>query len=276
MVGFFWELITMSENDNSEILPVALERKARIAQPPYLKLAEAIRIIEQIYENGGGAADSSMLTKFLNNSVSSSSFARKLQALKGYRLTTGAVAPVTLTDLGLSVVAPKDEQARLLSLKSAAIGPEAFRKAYERLKGKLLPADEYLSNGFQHDLKLPKVVADAWVDVFKSALETAQLLHQRPDGKTQVLEGPSVSASANEGAVELAEKFEPTPPPLVRGTSERSGSQAVEGHSTNITLADGRIATVFIPDRLSQRDANRLKGALTGIAAIIDSMVEED
>ena len=249
------------------------EKKLRISQPPYLKLAEAVRIAEQIYENGGGAADKDLLTRFLNNSISSSSFARKLQALRGYRLTSGTVPPVALTDVGLAIVAPKDEAARLLNLKGAATGPEPFRRAYERLKGKLLPADEYLSNGFQHDLKLPKIVADAWVDVFKAALETANLLHLRPDGKTQVLEGQGAPAQENESALGSVRTEQPVAETKV--SHERPNSLDEDGHSTKITLADGRVATIFIPDRLSARDAGRLKGALSGIAAIIDSMVED-
>ena len=251
------------------------ERKVRIAQPPYLRLSEALRIAEQIYENGGGTADSTMLTRFLNNSISSSSFSRKLQAMKGYRLTSGTSAPVALTEIGLSIVAPKDEQARLTNLKTAATGPEPFRRVYERLKGKLLPADEYVSNTFQHDLKLPKVVADAWVDTFKSALETANLLHLRPDGKIQVLEGPAPVGPPTEEANQVSEREESSPLSSVREVSSRGDLSSSEGHSTKITLADGRVATIFIPDRLTARDAGRLKGALTGIAAIIDSMVDE-
>jgi hypothetical protein len=254
------------------------ERKARIAQPPYLPLREAIRIAEQIYEAGGGTADRDVLTALLNNSVSSSSFVRKLQALRNYRLTSGMVPPVSLTDIGLAIVAPKDEASRSLSLKAAAIGPEPFRRTYERLKGKLLPQDEFLRNTFQHDLQLPKVVADAWVDSFKSALETARLLLPRPDGKIQVLEGASVSAQTDPEP-SMSERKDLSVATQEPGPSSARVDQPLEsrgdGHSTKITLADGRLATIFIPDRLSQRDAGRLKGALVGIAAIIDSMVEE-
>ncbi len=254
----------------------ASDRKPRIAQPPYLQFREAIRIAEQIYEQGGGTADNNLLTVILKNSVSSSSFSRKLQALRLYKLTSSAVVPVSLTEVGLSIVAPKDEAARALNLKSAAIGPEVFRRSYERLKGKLLPQDEFLRNSFMHDLQLPnKVVADAWVDSFKAALETAGLLLARSDGKTQVLEGqtPPVVEPEPKGEErqELSNLLRQDVPPSLERPLDPG-----QGHATKITLADGRLATIFIPDRLSKRDATRLKGALVGIAAIIDSMVEEE
>ncbi len=109
------------------------EKKLRIAQPPYLNLSDAIRIAEQIYEQGGGTADNNLLPVLMKNSNSSSSFARKLQAMKGYRLISSATSPVTLTEIGLAIVAPKDESARLSNMRSAAIGPEPFRRIYERL-----------------------------------------------------------------------------------------------------------------------------------------------
>lgn len=252
------------------------DRKVRISQPPYVSLREAVRIAEQIYEQGGGSADKNMLTVILNNSISSSSFTRKLQALRLYRLISGAVAPVSLTDVGLSIVAPKEESARAIALKTAATGPEVFRKSYDRLKGKLLPQDEFLRNYFMHDLALPnKVVADAWIDSFKVALETAGLLFSRPDGKTQVLEGPTnvpTEAPALPDAT-APNVVQPTPPEHL-SIPERVPENN-DGHTSRITLADGRIATVFIPDRLTQRDATRLKGALAGISAIIESMVED-
>jgi hypothetical protein len=250
------------------------DRKPRIAQPPYLQLRDAIRIAEQIYEQCGGTADSNQLTKILNNSVSSSSFTRKLQALRLYRLTAGAVAPVSLTDVALAIVAPKDESARSTNLKTAATGPEVFRKTYEKLRGKLLPQDEFLRNSFVHDLQLPVVVADAWVDSFKSALETAGLLLLRPDGKTQVLEGASPATSENDNQSD-AQRPEQAATPAEPVTYAERVMEASEGHTTRIALADGRLATIFIPDRLTQRDATRLKGALAGISAIIESMVEE-
>ena len=266
---------TGSESSVNEVHS-PLEKKARISQPPYLPLGEAVRIAEQIYEQGGGSADSTLLTKLLNNSNSSSSFARKLQAIRGYRLISSAAPPVTLTDIALSIVAPKDEAARLVNIKLAAIGPEPFRRTYERLKGKLLPQDEYLGNSFAHEMQLPKVVADAWVDSLKSALEFAGLLLARPDGKTQVLEGASLTPGEAEAKVVEEVKADPASNRVeTESTKDRTAGSVGEGHSTKIALADGRVATIFIPDRLTQRDATRLKGALGGIAAIIDSMVEE-
>ncbi|MEO7029688.1 MAG: hypothetical protein ABI147_09840 [Acidobacteriaceae bacterium] len=275
LAGGRCEMTTHATTSTDVAAKVASDRKPRIAQPPYLQLRGALDIAERIYEQCAGTANSNQLTSILNNSVSSSSFTRKLQALRLYRLTSGMVPPVTLTDVALAIVAPKDEAARSLSLKAAATGPEVFRKTYEKFKSKLLPQDEFLRNSFVHDMQLPPIVADAWVDSFKSALDTAGLLLVRPDGKTQVLEGPSAPSNDIESRLLQEEKIEVAPAPLEHTPLSERILEASEGHTTRITLADGRLATIFIPDRLTPRDAARLKGALAGISAIIESMIDE-
>jgi hypothetical protein len=186
------------------------------------------------------------------------------------------VPPVNLTEIGIAIAAPRDEHERLLNLKGAALGPEPFRTAYERYKGKLLPNDEFLLNVFQQDLGLPRVIAGFWLSSFKAALETAELLYLRPDGKTQVLE--LASAPAAEAARDL------TPPPQTPQNqqpasappAQEESSEAAGGHTTKVALSRGRFAKIYIPDQLSPKEAARLKGALAGIAAIVDSMVIDE
>jgi hypothetical protein len=245
-------------------------------QPPYLSLPAAIRVASDIYEANGGMADSNLLTRLLKNSTSSSSFSRKLQALRNYQLISTTLPPVSLTDVALGIVAPKDEATRASALRAAATGPVPFGRTYERLKGKLLPQDEFLSNSFAHELVVPRVVADQWVDSFKTALDAAGLLLSRSDGKTQILEGAS-SPQGQVGSTTQNESAEGQAPPSATPTTTPDGMvpSRDEGHTTKITLADGRLATIFIPDRLTSRDAARLRGALAGISAIIESMVDE-
>lgn len=47
------------------------------------------------------------------------------------------------------------------------------------------------------------------------------------------------------------------------------------GHVSKIALSGGREAVFSIPDQLSARDAQKIKGALQGLSAIIDSMVDD-
>jgi len=66
------------------------------------------------------------------------------------------------------------------------------------------------------------------------------------------------------------------PEPLGRPVAPTLISLEASGHLTKIELSGGRYAAFTIPDHLTNRDAQRLKGALLGLSQIIDSMVDED
>jgi hypothetical protein len=63
--------------------------------------------------------------------------------------------------------------------------------------------------------------------------------------------------------------------PSASPLEETEGPMVPYGHVSKIKLSEGRQAVFSLPDRLSSRDAQKLKGALQGLATIIDSMIEE-
>jgi hypothetical protein len=64
----------------------------------------------------------------------------------------------------------------------------------------------------------------------------------------------------------------PSPPP---SPNTSGGINPNFGHVSKIALSGNREAIFSIPDRLTSRDAQRIKGALQGLAAIIDSMADD-
>lgn len=65
------------------------------------------------------------------------------------------------------------------------------------------------------------------------------------------------------------------PPPLPPNPNTSGGINPNFGHVSKIALSGNREAIFSIPDRLTPRDAQRIKGALQGLASIIDSMVDD-
>jgi hypothetical protein len=66
-----------------------------------------------------------------------------------------------------------------------------------------------------------------------------------------------------------------TSPPAPPSPSTSGGINPNFGHVSKIALSGNREAIFSIPDRLTSRDAHRIKGALQGLASIIDSMVDD-
>jgi hypothetical protein len=232
-----------------------------------------------IYEEGGGRASKDLLSRITGNTSSSSSFTRKVNALKAYGLVSEESGEITLSQTGLTAVAPTEPALSREAKKTAFQQIDIFNRIYERHKGKILPADEFLKNIIEQDYGVPRELVGDWISSLKDALKVTGLLLDRGDGKLQIMVSPIVRFP----------RLDPTPTPLgteVPAIKESTTSEAAPeppsrealggGHSTRIELSGKRFATFSIPDALTARDANKLKSALTGLSAIIDSMVQEE
>jgi hypothetical protein len=244
--------------------------------PPLLTLGEAVDLALRLYEHGGGSANADLLSQLAGNSVRSSTFVKKLASLRSYGLTSDQNKTITLTDLGLAITAPTDREGATSALKAAFLKIVVFNRVYERHKGKLLPADEFLRNIVQNEFGIPRDVADLWVRSFKDSARTAGLLLERPDGKTQVRDAATT---------EMNKADVPTcPPPSVPESRPSSRNDLIDvsvpfsasGQSSRFEVSGGRYASFYVPDRITKRDAEKLKSALTGLSAIIDSLVIDE
>ncbi len=259
------------------------ERLKRGSFPPFLGLAEGFDLARKIYEQGGGQASYDLMSRLTGNSSSSSSFVKKIGALKLYGLVSEQNSTVTLTEQGNAISAPTSEDSDQLAKKASFLGVPTFTKLFERLKGKLLPADEFLRNILEQDIDIPQALSADWVKAFKDAAKTAGLLFNRADGKTQILETPGFEMEKQVGRIVEQEipLPQPTSPqsvdisskpiPIFAGTPISPVSAS--GNNTRFELSDGRIAEFSIPFGINARDAKRLKGFLKGLEFIIDSAI---
>jgi hypothetical protein len=107
-----------------------------------------------------------------------------------------------------------------------------------------------------------------------------ELLFDRGDGKTQIMETPilrfpRIPPVAIEPTEQRTDAIVPVKGVETQGTAGTVTVQAT-GHTTRIELSNKRQAVFSIPDSLTKRDAQKLKSALRGFEAIIDSMISEE
>lgn len=258
------------------------ERLPRGSNPPSVMFTEALAITRSIYEQGGGRASGDVLSKILGNSPNSSSFVRKVGALKNYGLVTEQNGSVMLTECGLTISAPTSDPASAAAKKTAFLNVSIFSKIFERHKAKLLPADEFLVNMVVQECKIPMDLAPEWVTKFKEGSAAAGLLYVRPDGKTQVLDGAPAQISGPEArevtqSPALSEARESDPPPSYRPVSFAStvSPLSVSGNFTKFELSGGKVASFQIPFGLSNADVKKLTGFLEGLKLIIGAAVSD-
>jgi hypothetical protein len=226
------------------------------------------------------------MSKLTGNSSSSSSFIKKTGALKLYGLVSEQSGTFLLTEQGSAIAAPISADFDSGPKKAAFLSVSTFAKLFDRHKGKLLPADEFLKNILEQDVGIPKELAPDWVRAFKESAKAAGLLFTRADGKTQILEAPSIEADRQAARNDPGEGIpsqQITPmsgevSPRILPVSGATQLQPISasGNNTRFELSDGRVAEFSIPFGINARDAKRLKGFLKGLEFIIDSAIIGD
>src|SRR5438105_2036084 len=103
---------------------------AKRTELPYLPFEQSIAVVEQLYSRAGGSLSKDDFGSIIGNSVKSSSFTRKLNALKNFGLASGSGHTVELTALGVSIAAPESNAQLAEALASSFLRIDLFRKVY--------------------------------------------------------------------------------------------------------------------------------------------------
>jgi len=233
-------------------------------KPPYIHLGDAIEIIKRVYEDAGGSVSEDELSSIVGNSVGSSSFRMKVQALKSYGVVTqeGAGKRVILSDPGRRLVAALTPEERALAQKESFLRIDTYRKLYELWAGKILPAEEFFLNALREHCKIPQQLTKAWMESFSHSGKAAGLFQERPDGKIQIRIEPGVLTS-KESAKELS------------GSSKNQGANGSTAAQTtgsgtlvkplpgglerfHIPLLEGRLAVVELPHGWTEADIAKM------------------
>ena len=277
-----------AKNPSVRPFPAKAKEKRAYGKAPFeLDLPQALEAMNKIAQEGK-TLPQSKLAIVLGNTVTSSAFSRKVRALAAYGLLADQTGQFVLTDLALAITFPRSPEAQLEAKKQAFLKIEQFSFLFNQHKGKLLPADEFLRNIMEQECSIPREVSDVWVRQFKNSARTAGLFHSRADGKIQIVESPMFAESPvlPQPPQELSEPLEESERTDGEGSHGLVVPRALapqapltisaSGHCTRIDLSGGRRAEISIPDKLSPKDADKLKKALQGVAVIIDSMVSDD
>lgn len=259
-----------------------LDRFKKGSLPPFIGLAEAITLVTAIHEQAGGRANYDLLSRIFDNSQSSSSFTKKLAVLKSYGLVNEPIkGAVELSDGGIAVAAPTSDDAFALAKRDAFLRIEVYGRIHARHKGKLLPADEFLRNIIEQDCGIPRELSSKWAKDFKENARTAGLLHDRGDGRLQLMDSPVVQKPVATSDSLRNENATTSPIPTSM-PSERTVLPSTlvpvsaSGLNYKRELSGGRLAILSIPDQLTEKDAQRLKEFFDGLGKLIDSLVREE
>lgn len=228
-----------------------IDRLPRGMAPPAVKLSDAVGLVHKVNDMAGGSANYDTFSQITGNTKTSSSFQRKVAALRSYGLIEDRDNAVVLSDLANRITTPRDERDDALACKEAMLRIDVLQRIYERHRGKLLPEETFLNNILIQELKVPREVSRSWVDYFRDAITCAKLAFTRNDGKIQVSDDPFVQSI---GPQREEERPGITPPIPVSAPAVQDFGDAMP-----IPLGKGRIARLILPaDWNAKKDLNRL------------------
>lgn len=153
-------------------------------KPPYLSLKEALRHVQEIQQRGAGNLRNDALAEVVGNTAKSSSFRRKVIALKDFGLVneikSGAkITGVQLTPLGKRLVLPANDAEKQRNALAATRNVPLFNDLYEKLMGQALPETQYLQNIIRRDFQAYEADAKEWAVRFREAMGTVGVVDDR-------------------------------------------------------------------------------------------------
>ena len=215
-------------------------KRTRKTRPyPNHTLEDALTIAGTIQEsNAGLALDRELLAGALGTTPKSSDFIMRLNSSAKYGLTRGAYndARISLTPRGQDIVTPKGGDEQHGALVAAAMEPDVFRRFYQMLDGKRLPADTYAQSMLQRDLGIHSDLTSECLSIIKAnglyvgTLDEVgdSLFVELPERQERVDEPQASGRDPGARALLMT-----TDPPVAPGDTPPRGGKVFIGHGGN-------------------------------------------
>ncbi len=211
-----------------------------------------------VHEDAGGSVSEDQLSVITGNSVRSSSFLLKVQALKQFQLLEAEKGGkhFKLSELARRIFEAVSPEQRAKALKDSFLSISQYRQLHEAYAGRLLPAGEFLLNAVTQHTGVPSQLTNQWKDSFIASGEAARLFQKRPDGKTQLRFDPEDSMERPPEEAPMLEAEEP------RASIERQPKEQPQvqrdTETFRLPLFEGRFAVLQLPRGCTDMDIKRM------------------
>ena len=271
-------IMTDTNNDNE----VAKGRIGYGVKVPRISFEEVIQITKIAGSKAGESNSIDVLSRITGNSSSSSTFSKKVAALRNFGLFEVDKSEYSLTEIGKQIATPESFEQQARAIIQAFLNQEHLRKIWEAYKGKRLPQVEYLANAIIKVLNVPAELKLSWAEYFIEAGKYAGLLEEREAGSYQVLSGytPALkfdypdNDKAEINTADEKQEIKPYKDEEIRQQpKDPLGIMDQTWGVLNVkTISNNRKAIFAIPEDLSQQDIDALKVFLKGIEVQLDGL----
>lgn len=183
------------EIDND--IPIPPGRDVSTIGFPYVDLDEAIKVARAIHERGGGVPlERDQVSVALNSA--GGTLAVKLSAGRHFGLIDSAQGKWSLTPLGYEIIEPSRERAAKVQ---AFLNVELYKRVFDEMRGRLLPAKGGLEHAFTTYGVAPKQKVKARQTFERSARSAGFFPNGNEDRLVQPVTSPASAQVPDEGQV---------------------------------------------------------------------------
>jgi predicted nucleotide-binding protein len=182
-------------------------------------------------QNNGRPMNRILLADAIGRTPGSSEYRVLLSSSLKYGLTTGTEKSdiISLTDLGMSIVRPRDGTEHGQALRQAAMQPEIFKRIYEHYDNGKLPQGDFFRNVLERDYGVPRDRCDECITmlvengkhagIVRELQGTTYVLLAEDSGHSPVKDESSAEVTENGTAVQAGAA--PSPSPEKQPSQER-------------------------------------------------------
>ena len=151
---------------------------------PTMSLEDSIKAIKKISDEAGRASMTGLeILNVLGYTTLSGASKSKFSALKKFGLVEGDYNQAKISELGVRILFPENDETTLSDYRTAALRPELFRQAYEKY-GANLPSKGILKNWLVRELNFNERTVQKFIQSLQNTFEFAKV----KDGDEQDLE----------------------------------------------------------------------------------------
>ncbi|MDE2591149.1 MAG: nucleotide-binding protein [Patescibacteria group bacterium] len=165
-------------------------RKAGAIPFPRNSLLDALRVPKSIWDdNAGRPFPVGDLASKLGNSPTSSGFRDLVRSASRYGLIEGSwvqdvTKPIALSNLGMSIVAPKIGEDVNAYMRQALEMPEVFKGFLGAVNGRVIPPADVCKSSLIRDQHVLREEVDDCYEVLRKNIEELKLAQDTPQGKS--------------------------------------------------------------------------------------------
>jgi len=229
-------------------------RRRRVRNYPAHSLSSVMSMANTIFkQNAGLPVGRHLLAQEVGTSVNSSTFITKLAASEQYGLTQGRYRDedISLTELGLSVVASKTSQELQENMRQAAYYPPLFDKLKILLKNQTMPNNNFLKGLLVRDVGIHPDLTEEYITIYKENVrfvETYSTGIPHIEGVGNNDDRFASNASLEDGRIPISHKEKPEYAPktcvLIHAEEEKALALDIANFFVSLNLPIGLLSIV--------------------------------